>query len=439
MAWSRKSAMFASLAVALYLLGLVLRNQQLVTVAVVLLSFLTWAAFRTSHADVSSSGRRLDDAQNDEGVELQNILAMRKVSSSRIFEDGEVDVTLRLQNRSNTSKVLEVRDRVPEVMRIKKGANYVLMELGPQRETEISYTIETPLRGFYTIGPVCVRVQDAFGLFHNEKEIHLYEDFLVFPKMEDIKDAMIKSRVPKIFTGAVNIRNPGEGSNFYNLREYIPGDPMKKVNWKASARQDGKMMVNEFERDAVSDIILIVDSRKISETGPVSRNSLVYSTRAAASLSQHFLSRRDSVGLVIYGDEITSVDRDTGKKQLYVLLTKLAGAMAKGNTPMKIVTNRIMPHINRGSPIIILTPLEGDPTIVDAVRDLRSRNFDVTILSPSSLEFEFDARRLDRTGYEVLKTERDILMAELRGLGAFVMDWEPDMMLNTALSGARGF
>ena len=89
--------------------------------------------------------------------------------------------------------------------------------------------------------------------------------------------------------------------------------------------------------------------------------------------------------------------------------------------------------------IIILSPLEDDPTIVDAVRDLRARNFDVTVLSPSSLEFEFDARRLDRTGYEVLKTERDILMSELRGLGAFVMDWEPDMMLNTALAGARGF
>ena len=171
----------------------------------------------------------------------------------------------------------------------------------------------------------------------------------------------------------------------------------------------------------------------------MSRNSLVYSTRAAASLSQYFLSRRDSVGLVVYSDEIVSVDRDTGKKQLYVLLTKLAGAIAKGNTPLKVVTNRIMPHINRGSPIIILSPLEDDPTIVDAVRDLRARNFDVTVLSPSSLEFEFDAKRLDRTGYEVLKTERDILMSELRGLGAFVMDWEPDMMLNTALAGARGF
>ena len=226
MAWSRKSAMFASLAIALYLLGLVLRNQQLVTVAVVLLSFLTWAAFMSNHADVSSSGRRIEDADSDEGIQLNSIVALRKISSARIFEDGEIDVTLRLQNRSNLSKIIEVRDRVPEVMRIKKGANYVLMELGPQRETTISYTIETPLRGFYTIGPVCVRVQDAFGLFHNEREINLYDDFLVFPKMEDIKDALIKSRVPKIFTGAVNIRNPGEGSNFYNLREYIPGDPM---------------------------------------------------------------------------------------------------------------------------------------------------------------------------------------------------------------------
>jgi uncharacterized protein (DUF58 family) len=113
--------------------------------------------------------------------------------------------------------------------------------------------------------------------------------------------------------------------------------------------------------------------------------------------------------------------------------------MAKGNTPLKVVTDRIMPHINRGSPVIIMSPLEDDSTVVSAVRDLRSRNFDVTILSPSSLEFEFDARRLDRTGYEVLKTERDILLSELRGLGANVMDWEPDMLLNTALGGARGF
>jgi uncharacterized protein (DUF58 family) len=86
-----------------------------------------------------------------------------------------------------------------------------------------------------------------------------------------------------------------------------------------------------------------------------------------------------------------------------------------------------------------LSNLEDDPTIVNALRDFRARNFDVTVLSPSSLEFEFDAKRLDRTGYEVMKTERDVLISELSSLGVNIMDWEPDMLLSTALAGARGF
>ena len=438
MAWSRKSAVFASLATALYLLGLVLRNPQLVTTAVVFFSFLTYAAFRSSHADVSSSGRRADEWAGDEGFSLSRLRAMRRVSTGRTFEDGEVEVTLRLQNHSRGSLIVEVRDRVPEVMRLKEGANYVLMELGPRRETEIAYTLECPLRGFYSLGPVSVRAQDTFALFHKEREIHVYDDFLVFPKMEDIKDSFVKSRVPKIFTGAVQIRQPGPGSEFYSLREYVQGDSFRQINWNAYARS-GKLMVNERERDAVSDVILIVDSRAITETGPVSRNALVYSTRGAASLAKYFLARRDSVGLILYGDEVVSIDRDTGSKQLYVLLTKLAGAMARGATPLQVVVNRILPHINKGSPIIVLSNLEEDPTILNALRDFRARDFDVTVLSPSSLQFEFDARRLDRTAFEVLKTERDLQISELRGLGVNIIDWEPDMLLSTALAGARGF
>ena len=275
--WSRKSALLGSMAVAMYLLGLTLRNSQLVTIAVVIFVFLTWAALFGGHADVASSGRRADEWTGEEGVALGSVLAMRKLSGARIFEDGELTVTLRMQNNSGLAKILEVRDRVPEVMRIKEGSNYILMELGPRRETYIEYTVECPLRGFYSVGPVAVRMQDPFGLFHKEKELHVYNDFLVFPKMEDLKDTFVKSRVPKIFTGAVNIRQPGPGSEFYSLREYFEGDSFRAINWSAYARS-GKLMVNERERDAVSDVIIIIDSRAVSETGPVSRNALVTSS-----------------------------------------------------------------------------------------------------------------------------------------------------------------
>ena len=144
--WSRKSALLGSMAVAMYLLGLTLRNSQLVTIAVVIFVFLTWAALFGGHADVASSGRRADEWTGEEGVALGSVLAMRKLSGSRIFEDGELTVTLRMQNNSGLAKILEVRDRVPEVMRIKEGSNYILMELGPRRETYIEYTVECPLR-----------------------------------------------------------------------------------------------------------------------------------------------------------------------------------------------------------------------------------------------------------------------------------------------------
>ena len=179
--------MLGSLAVAMYLLGLTLRNTQLVTIAVVIFVFLTWAALLGNHADVASSGRRAEEWSGEEGVALGNVVAMRKLSSARMFEDGELNVTLRMQNTSSLPKILEVRDRVPEVMRIKEGANYILMELGPRRETFIEYTVECPLRGFYSLGPVTVRIQDAFGLFHKEKELHVYNDFLVFPKWRTSK------------------------------------------------------------------------------------------------------------------------------------------------------------------------------------------------------------------------------------------------------------
>ena len=114
--WSRKSAMLGSLAIAMYLLGLTLRNEQLVTIAVVIFVFLTWAALFGGHADVASSGRRADEWSGEEGIALGSVIAMRKLSSARLFEDGELNVTLRMQNNSPLPKILEVRDRVPEVL-----------------------------------------------------------------------------------------------------------------------------------------------------------------------------------------------------------------------------------------------------------------------------------------------------------------------------------
>ncbi len=96
--WSRKSALLGSLAVSMYMLGLTPRNSQLVTIAVVLFVFLTWAALFGGHAAVASSGRRSEEWTGDEGVVLSNVSALRTLSGPRIVEVGEIDVTMRVHH-----------------------------------------------------------------------------------------------------------------------------------------------------------------------------------------------------------------------------------------------------------------------------------------------------------------------------------------------------
>ncbi|GIS44009.1 MAG: hypothetical protein Ct9H90mP16_10790 [Candidatus Poseidoniales archaeon] len=124
---------------------------------------------------------------------------------------------------------------------------------------------------------------------------------IVFPQVREIEEAMIRSQTPKRCTRCHDIANTRPGSEFYSLREYVPGDPFKIINWKAFART-GVMMVNEKCRDAVTDVFILLDSRDISRIGTVLKNPLEMGTVAAASLASYFIKRRDSVALAVYDD-----------------------------------------------------------------------------------------------------------------------------------------
>jgi uncharacterized protein (DUF58 family) len=235
-----------------------------------------------------------------------------------------------------------------------------------------------------------------------------------------------------MYTGATTLRTPGPGTEFFSLREYVPGDPFKNINWKAFART-GELMVNEKCRDAVTDVFLLLDSRDVSRIGTVLKNPLEMGTVAAASLSAYFLQRRDSIALAVYDDKLSYLPADGGDKQHFKILSSLAGVAPKGNMPLQAVTNALAPRFSRGSPVFIISSLEGDGTVPHAVRDLAGRGHEVVVLSPSSIDYERLVTRIPRMSYEVMKLERQNRLTALAGFGARVIDWMPDVELSQAL------
>ncbi|MBM66870.1 MAG: DUF58 domain-containing protein [Candidatus Thermoplasmatota archaeon] len=415
--WTRKAAIMLAGGVSLILVGMMISNFQLMIIG------LTFIAFISINGWI-------------EGYSALEIT--RFVPHSNVYKGDLIEVTLTISNNSyKRTQQLEIFDNVPHEMKLRRGINQMRLNLGPGQTTKIEYKLRCPLRGHYSIGPISVRYRNAFDLFVSESRIDDICDITVFPQVREIEDAMLRADVPKMYTGATTLRTPGPGMEFYSLREYLSTDPLRSINWKAYART-GDLMVNQKTRDAVTDVFVILDTREVSRIGTVLKNPLEMGTVAASSIANHFLKRKDSVALVTYGSKMDYLPPDTGDKQHYKILSRLASVTAAGSMPLQAVTNALAPRISRGSPVFIISSLEGDGTTLPAIRNLSGKGHEVIVLSPSSIDLERLVSRIPRMSYEVLKLERQNRLTAVSGFGAMVIDWMPEVELSQALLQSRG-
>ncbi|MDP6490052.1 MAG: DUF58 domain-containing protein, partial [Candidatus Poseidoniia archaeon] len=224
--WSRKATALAGCGGFLALSGLVLLNYLFISVGIVMLSFLFLASFLN--------------------LWTPRVTIERTASSQNIFEEGELEISFRLRNRGLLGGFVEIYDEIPPQARLVRGSNYTLLYLKRQQEVSFTYVVQVPLRGHYHIGPVRLRVKDAFDLFYTERHEKTLEPFSVFPRIEALDSEILAGKNPKLYQGAMPIYSVGEGTQFYSLRDFLPGDSLRKVNWKAVART-GELMVNETE------------------------------------------------------------------------------------------------------------------------------------------------------------------------------------------------
>ena len=410
--WSKKAAAVAGGAIFLTLAGLIRLNYLFISAGLVMLTFVVISSF-------------LD-------VWMPNVKIRRETTSDNIFEDGTMSVKFIIKNTGLGIGFVEIYDSLPPQARIIKGSNYTLLYMKPWQEVSFEYSLKLPLRGHYHLGPVKMRVKDAFDLFYNERIEESIHSFSVFPQIEVLEEQVITSRAPKLLSGAMPLNVIGTGTEFYSLREFVPGDSLRSVNWKASAKK-GKMMVNETVREDVMDVILLVDAREVSAVGGGRDTPLEMSCRAAATYAKQLLDERNNVALMVYGDTIDRIDLDRGEHHLFKILTGLSSAKPQGNLKLEIVMKDLLPHLPSGSPIILFSSLDDDHTISEAFTSTISRGFTITTISPSSLDFEERMKRIPMEPLLIAKIERDNMISELRSFGLQVGDWKYGDNVNTAL------
>ena len=410
--WTRKAVVYVGLGTILVLFSPFINNLQLFLLGTTILGFVA------IHSLVNT--RPID------------VKITRSFESDQVFENSDVTIDLIIQNKGRSVGFLEIYDNLPSEVEVNNGSNHTIIRLKKDELVVNKYHLECRLRGQYRLGNPSLRIYNPSFLFYYEADIESKSSLVVLPQIEQIEGIDLSTDFPKMYQGAMPIRRIGTSGEFYGIREYFPGDDFKNINWRVFGRTR-KLMVNQFEREDISDVMFVLDAREISGTGTILRNPLNYSCRAAASLTSFFLRARNRVGLTIYGETVNVIPPDTGERHLYRILTALAEVKAGGSLGLHTVLGDLRNFTPR-SPVMVLSTLENDPTSTNALREITARGFKLTVIAPDTLDYDRDSRIISPTVYFTASASLDNKITEARSLGARAMRWDPENVLSTSLA-----
>jgi uncharacterized protein (DUF58 family) len=354
----------------------------------------------------------------------------------RALEDEEVAATIRIDSRTAVER-LELFLALPQGIELAAGDSPAAIHLPRDAERTLELRLRCVRWGGYAVGRVHVRARDRLGLFVYEGAFEQLRELRVYPREEQLR-RVVAPLETQPFIGNVVSRAKGDGIEFADIRPYEPGDRVRRVNWRASARR-AELWVNETHPERNTDVILFLDS--FTETRRAGASSLDMAVRAAASLATRYIADRNRVGLVGFGGVLRWLVPGMGAAQLYRIVESLLDTEIVLNWAWKdidIIPRRTLPP---QALVLALTPLLDDRA-VDALADLRSRGFDVAVVEVSPVSFAprpAETDELATLAYRLWQLRRETLRSRYHQLGIAVAEWRHGVPLQGPLEEVSSF
>ncbi len=357
------------------------------------------------------------------------------LDEERVLEGQEVGASIVVRTDAAIDR-LELLLVLSADMEVVDGVDAFALRLAAGEERELRVQLRCSRWGLYEVGALELRGRSFLRMVVWEQSVKSTERLKAYPRTERLRE-IVQPRETQAFTGSEVARTKGDGIEYADVRDFVPGDRVRSINWRASARRAGTLIVNDRHPERNTDVVIFVDSFADVRRGD--RSTLDDAVRAAASLAARYLERRDRVGLVSFGGVLRWLQPAMGSSQRFRLVESL---LETGVEPtytwrdVNIIPARILPT---KALVLALTPLV-DPRFVTTVADLRARGYDVSVVEvdPEPL-VEPGPTELDRLAHRLWLLQREVLRARLARLGVACARWSDDVELQVTVEGVRAF
>lgn len=292
---------------------------------------------------------------------------------------------------------LGVRDSLPEGLESAEGGAVFLPDLSPGTEQRVQYSLLARRRGVYRVGPLMLEGSDYLGLYKFTRRVGETSELLVYPRPLPIPNLWrrsLRGRAPQ----QSRRHRMGEDGSFFGVRDYVPGDDLRRVDWKTSARR-GHLAVIQSEETESTEAVVLLDLSRASHAGQGERSTIEYAATLAASLAAEALGRGASVGLLAVGAESHSVPGSTSPRQALQILEALARVKADGSHGLLTVVKQHERFLPKACGVAVISAdLSAD--LLAALMRLTSLGHAVTWFALAPHTFRPQPGRDEQTRYE---------------------------------------
>lgn len=364
------------------------------------------------------------------------LVASRKISSRLSNgEDNMVEITI--ENKLPYFINAEIIDELPYQL---QERNFSIKANFTAGESEkYKYTINPVERGLYDFGNVIILFKSQLGLVLRRQILGNKEIVSVYPAFSQLGKYALMAQTNTNDYGSKRMRKIGQSMEFEQIKEYVSGDDIRTINWKATARK-GSLMINNYTDEKSQQVYIILDKGRLMKMPFNGLSLLDYSINAALALSNICLQKQDKIGLVTFNEKIGTIlaaDRKPIQRE------KILQLLYKENTSFlesdfEMLYTQVRNKIKQRSLLILFTNFESTTGLKRQINYLRSiakhhlllvvffENTELTKLSVAAANNVEDV--YIKTIADKLAYEKRMLIKELHKYGIIAVQSAPEKL-----------
>ncbi|MGC8861273.1 MAG: DUF58 domain-containing protein [Armatimonadota bacterium] len=357
-------------------------------------------------------------------------------------------VRLSVHNPNHTRISGRIRDEYPEGFRVDR--NELPLDLPPRSGQDLTYRVIPAGRGDYEFGDIYVRVDGPFGFVTRQIRFPARSKVKVYPNLLDIRRYEIGARRERpLGPGHRRIRIRGRGTDFESLRDYVPDDEFRSIDWKATARR-GKLTTRQYQEERSQNVVIALDCGRVmgsvvpvrvGESGEaIDLTRLDHCINAAVMLGHVVARKGDRVALMAFAEDVLAyLPPKAGRSQvLNVLRLTYNLKEASGDSDYGRAARFMVRKWSRRSLIVLFTDLvdpDSSKALITQIAGLARKHLclivamsDPEVLAAARGPFESPEQAFRAAAARQVLYARRQAAASITRHGAIVLDLPADRL-----------